>query len=517
MEDAREKCLTIRADAGVEMGTGHLMRCLALAQAWGDAGGHVVLVTACRNEALLQRFRAEGAAIQLLEHAYPDPGDWPSTSQVLAAHPAACIVLDGYHLDETYQQRVKETGHHLLVIDDMAHLKHYYADIVLNQNLHADHLQYPCEPDTRLLLGTCYVLLRREFLAWKGWKRNIPQVARRVLVTLGGGDPQNHTLKVVQALRTADVPDLEATVVIGADNPHADSLAAAAGRASVPISLIRDAENMPELMAWADLAVASAGTTTWELLFLGTPILALVLADNQQALADELEQHGAGMNTGRASDATASSLSQAIAALANDAARRARMSQTGRGIVDGQGAGRLVTIMRDRSHSMVKLRPVRQQDCRMLWEWANDPAARAASFSPEAISWQGHVEWFEARLSDPNCYHYVLQNQQGVPVGQVRFDVSRDEAEVSVSIAPEFRGRAFGAAGISIASSHLFREAGIGRICAHIKPDNESSILAFTKAGYHADGTRTVKGHRALRMVLEKHEEACRSAPHQHR
>ena len=334
--------LIIRADANAHMGTGHLMRCLALAQAWGDAGGHVVLVTACRNDALLQRFREEGAAIHLLEHAYPDPADWSFTGQVLAAHPAAWIVLDGYHLDETYQQRVKETGHHLLVIDDMAHLKQYYADIVLNQNLHAEQLQYSCEPYTRLLLGTRYVLLRREFLAWRNWKRDIPEVGRRVLVTLGGGDPQNHTLKVIQALQEVDVPGLEATVVTGASNPHIAALQEAVGKSHVQIRLLHNADNMPELIAWADLAISAAGSTMWELMFLGTPSLVLVLAANQCQIAEESDRHGAAHNLGWAHSFPLQALVAVISSTIEDSDLRMTLSHKAHRLVDGAGVAQVI-------------------------------------------------------------------------------------------------------------------------------------------------------------------------------
>jgi len=123
--------LVIRVDANTRIGMGHLMRCLALAQAWQDAGGQVTVVTACPNEELQQRLREEGLDLRLLTHPYPDTADWDYTRDILTAHPDAWLVLDGYHFDEVYQQRVKDAGYRLLVIDDMVQLKHNYADIIL--------------------------------------------------------------------------------------------------------------------------------------------------------------------------------------------------------------------------------------------------------------------------------------------------------------------------------------------------------------------------------------------------
>ncbi len=337
----------IRADAGTRIGIGHLMRCLALAQAWKDIGGQVIFITACQSEELLQRLREEGFDIHLLGRPYSDPSDWDRTKEVLASHPNAWVVLDGYHFDETYQQRLKEAGHRLLVIDDMAHLKHYYADIVLNQNLHAEQLHYSCEPYTRLLLGTHYALLRREFLAWKEWKREIPEVARRVLVTLGGSDPENHTLKVIQAVQKVDVTDLEAIVIVGASNTYVDVLESAIRQSQIPIRLIRNAGNMPELMSWADVVVSGAGSTTWELVYMGVPMLAMVLAPNQEAIARLLKERNIAVGLNFKSTYHSKPINQLIEELLVNKKARITMSQMGKTLVDGQGAKRITSIILD--------------------------------------------------------------------------------------------------------------------------------------------------------------------------
>ena len=511
MELSNGNTLIIRADASTQIGTGHLMRCLALAQAWKDAGGQVIFIIACHSESLLQRLREEGFDIHLLAHPYPDPSDWDFTKDILAAHPEAWVALDGYHFDELYQQQVKQAEHRLLVIDDMAHLKHYYGDIVLNQNLHAEQLHYACEPYTRLLLGTRYVLLRREFLAWRDWKREIPEIAQRVLVTLGGSDPENHTLKVIQALQEVDIPALEATVVIGASNPHTDVLEAAIRQSQTPIRLICNATNMPELMAWADVAISAAGATIWELAWMRAPSAILIQADNQRRVAEELHQAGAVVSLGWARRMDRPELAEKLEGFLRDSEHLQMIVQRMKTLVDAQGAGRVIMHM---TGERLRLREVCDKDCELLWQWANDPVVRAASFSSELILWEEHVRWFRTKLSDPSCYYYILLREEGVPVGQVRFDTSDDEAESNVSIASNFRGHGYGADGIRIASKRLFQETDISRIYASIKPSNNASIRAFRKAGYKMAGMKMVKGHKALQMVLDKDKEAFEDVPH---
>lgn len=341
------KSLLIRADANARMGTGHLMRCLALAQGWQAQGGHTIFITACDKNGLSQRLSKEGFQTINLDRPFPDPVDWEITSQVLAAYPDAWVVLDGYHFDSLYQRRIKEAGHPLLVIDDLAHLDHYYADIVLNQNTHAEQLHYSSEPYTRLLLGTRYVLLRSDFLAWQGWRREIPDVARKVLVTLGGSDPDNQTLKVIKALKQVDVEGLEATIVVGACNLHFQELQSAIRHSPFAIRLVRNVTNMPGLMAWADMAISAGGSTCWELAFMGLPVIILVLAENQKVVAKELQSAGIGLSLGWYSEVSETDIVAALTTLISDPIKRATMSQEGQRLVEGKGIDQSCLLLID--------------------------------------------------------------------------------------------------------------------------------------------------------------------------
>jgi UDP-2,4-diacetamido-2,4,6-trideoxy-beta-L-altropyranose hydrolase len=335
----------LRVDAGQGIGTGHLMRCLALAQAWKARGEQAMFITVCECDALRQRLLDEGFEVVALKRSYPDFDDWEGTSRVLASHPGVWVVLDGYHFDAAYQLRIKEAGHSLLVIDDMAHLDDYHADIVLNQNIHAERLQYSSEPHTRLLLGTRYVLLRSEFSAWREWRREIPEVARKVLVTLGGGDPDNITLKVIQALQNVDVDGLEAVVVVGARNPHYEELRYVIQHSHLAGRIERNVQNMPALMAWADVAISAGGSTCWELAFMGLPMVTVVLAENQTPIAESLEAAGAALTSGWHTQVSSGFLAEMLTGLLLNPKARRRMSKRGKSIVDGRGAKRIVELL----------------------------------------------------------------------------------------------------------------------------------------------------------------------------
>jgi UDP-2,4-diacetamido-2,4,6-trideoxy-beta-L-altropyranose hydrolase len=337
--------LVIRADANAHTGTGHLMRCLALAQGWKTRGWQATFITACDSDGLCRRLRDDGFQVITLERSYPDPADWKTTSQVLVAHSGAWVVLDGYHFDPAYQRQIREAGHRLLVIDDMAHLDYYYADVVLNQNINAEQLRYSREPYTRLLLGTRYVLLRREFLRWQGWKREMPETARKVLVTLGGGDPDNQTLKVIRALQQVDADRLEAVVVVGASNPHSRELQSAIRSSQFAIRLAWNVTNISELMSWADVAVSAGGSTCWEMAFMGLPNVLLVLAENQRSIAEGLSEADVTLNLGWFEQVMDVHIVEALSSLLNDRNRRQQMSYNGQMLVDGMGSERAVSAL----------------------------------------------------------------------------------------------------------------------------------------------------------------------------
>jgi len=338
--------LIIRSDATTKMGSGHLMRCLALGQAWKDRGGEVQFVTACTNEELIQCLREENFTVHHLDHPFPDAEDWQFTRGLLTQQPGALLVLDGYHFTSDYQKQVKDAGYKLMVIDDMNDLPHYYADIVLNQNIYANNLRYSCEPHTTLLLGSMYALLRREFLKWRGWKRTVPTVARKVLVTLGGGDPDNVTMKVIQALELVPVEGLEATVLVGSVNPHYEELRSAAQGSRVPIRLERRLTNISDIMSCAEVVVSAGGGTCWELAFMGLPAVLLPLAENQRVIARGLRQAGIAVNLGQPECVPAELLASRLAELIETPHVRRHFSERARLLIDGFGVERLISALK---------------------------------------------------------------------------------------------------------------------------------------------------------------------------
>ena len=332
--------VVIRTDAYPQLGTGHLMRCLAFGQGIKDIGGNVVFVTYCESEGLIRRLKKEGFDV----HQLGEPGTLNESLAIFEAEDPDWVVLDGYHFDGDYQMAVKDGGYRLLYIDDYAHLEHYYADIILNQNYGAEKFSYNAEPHTRLLLGTDYVLLRQEFLEYADFIREIPDVASKLLITMGGSDPENYTLKVLKAVNLIE-SQLDVKVIIGANNLHYKSIKQEAERGRHNIQLLIAVENMPALMAWADIVISTGGTTTWELAFMRLPALLCIVADNQESGVNALANYGfpsAGWirNTGE------NEIAEILRRLLHGKSLRVAIAKKGRRMVDGKGTKRVVEKMR---------------------------------------------------------------------------------------------------------------------------------------------------------------------------
>ena len=490
--------LFIRADASPASGTGPVMRMLALAQAWRRRTGQSAIFLSRPLPAALQaRLESARCAVCELEASADDPAACAATVAALAAAGVPGWVLaDGYHYGPAFQAAVRATGWSLALMDDNGENGAYECDLVLNQNLHATAALYAQRsPATRLLLGPRFALIREEFLRLRARVPVHPPRATRVLVTMGGADAGNVTARVVQALCGAEV---ELRVVVGGANPHA---AALADQIAPPSRLLRDVRDMTELMEWADMAVTAGGSTCWELCLAGVPFIAIETADNQHALVGALTAAGAAADGGNAATFDPAALARRFTHLRFDPVARQAQSEAGRAVVDGWGADRLASALA--APGELFIRPAGPRDAQLLWEWANEPGVRAASFRPEAIPWAAHLAWFTARLADARV-HILIAESDGEPVGVARFEPAATGAVISVAVAATARGRGWGARIIADSTAYFSAATGCARVDAFIKPDNPASWRAFARAGYVEAEPASVAGQPALQRRWER-------------
>lgn len=477
----------IRADASEEIGTGHVMRMLALAQSLKDQGVHVTLATAALPAALMSRWCDERIPVVRLNASYPDPRDAEGLTAAVTDCGADWVILDGYQFDSSYHRKVRQAGVALLVVDDYAHLPDYDADIVLNQNIGANEFVYCLPWYTHKLCGLPYVMLRREFLKARLSLSPQRQDARRVLVTLGGSDENNMTAMVLDALALVKDRRLVVDVVVGGACAHEASLRRQLETFPHEAHLYVNCDDMPLVMRLADVAISGAGSTSWELVAMGVPMCVVTLAENQQLIAEWLGDLGAAVSLGLSHDLRRERLAEVVKALLVDFPRRQQMRQACLPLVDGLGCERIINRLRlwakDKTAN-VWLRPAQMADAQLLWKWANDPVVREGAFVTTPIPWETHQRWFMGKLMSDDAQIWVALDEAGHALGEIRFDRKGDEVEVDISVVSSLRNRGIGRAILRLGEVLVIRRWPVRRIRARIKETNTASLGCFQSAGY---------------------------------
>jgi len=302
--------VVIRVDASLKMGTGHVMRCLTLAEVLKENGADVEFICRKHEGNLINKIRSNGFNVFEFDLLAANKVDnklfhshWLGTTQlqdaidcisVLQSAKADWLIVDHYGIDEDWQQDLKAYYDKLMVIDDLADRKHK-CDILLDQTFGRQQQAYgelvpkSCE----LLLGSQFALLRPEFAKWRQYslKRRKYPVFKQLLISMGGIDPDNFTEQVLKEVGTCVLPgDLEITILMGGMSCHLESVKNSANSLSCKAEVRVDIDNMAEIMANTDIAIGASGATTWERCCLGLPTIQIITAHNQQTIANYLDK-----------------------------------------------------------------------------------------------------------------------------------------------------------------------------------------------------------------------------------
>jgi UDP-2,4-diacetamido-2,4,6-trideoxy-beta-L-altropyranose hydrolase len=352
--------VAFRADASVQIGIGHVVRCLALADALAVKGAQCTFICREHSGNLIEHIRSKGHDVYGLPLGHGVDADlghsaWLGATQtqdleaccpVLAALQPHWLVVDHYALDACWEVEACKVCTNLMVIDDLAD-RHHVCNLLLDQTFGRETKDYQAlvSENCTLLCGSNYALLRPEFAALRSYslqRRKHPQL-KHLLVTMGGVDKGNVTTQVLNALRDCPLPgDCSITVVMGGTAPWLADVQQQAKTMPWPTTVRVAVNNMAQLMADSDLAIGAAGGTSWERCCLGLPTIMLVLAENQNAVAVGLAKAGASVVL-ELNNSLMPQLAISIAEICNPATNLKRMSQNASAVVTGQGLDALLT------------------------------------------------------------------------------------------------------------------------------------------------------------------------------
>ena len=364
------KKIGIRVDASLLMGSGHLMRCLTLADALTSQGAQCHFISRAHPGHLLELIRQRDFAVTVLPVELPTPpaktplagdrpkepihapwlgSDWQTdaeqTRAILVKLQPDWLVVDHYALDQRWETALRPHYQKLMVIDDLADRPHQ-CEMLLDQNLGRQPQDYAnlVPAQCNVLIGPQYALLRPEFAALRSYslQRRQQPVLKQVLITMGGVDQRNATGQVLQALKRCDLSqECRITVVMGLQAPWLEQVRAQARDMQWPTEVLVNINDMAQLMADSDLAIGAAGSTSWERCCLGLPTLMVVLAENQRAIADALHRAGATKILDSAS--VVLTVHEFFTSLISNTRALTDMSITAASVVDGLGTARLAS------------------------------------------------------------------------------------------------------------------------------------------------------------------------------
>ena len=357
--------ITFRVDASFHIGTGHVMRCLTLANALSANGTECHFICRAHEGNLIDFIRSKGHTAHALpvgaalprSPADPAHAPWLGATQaedaeacapILAVQRPDWLIVDHYALDARWEHALAPHYRMLMVIDDLADRPHA-CDLLLDQTFGRDAADYRSlvPADCRLLCGSHYALLRPEFAALRPYslQRRARPALCELLITMGGVDKDNATGQVLQALRTCPLPtDCRITVVMGTAAPWLDEVRTQANEMPWPTQVQVGVSDMAQLIADSDLAIGAAGATSWERSCLGLPTIMLVLAENQRKVAQGLEQSG-GVRLIKLGQSATNQISELLIPFIDNPTLLLNMSHRAASVVDGLGVDAVMRQM----------------------------------------------------------------------------------------------------------------------------------------------------------------------------
>jgi UDP-2,4-diacetamido-2,4,6-trideoxy-beta-L-altropyranose hydrolase len=461
------------------------MRCLTLAERLAASGWRCAFATAPESLGVAPALERSGfEVLETPEDAGPEclAEQWPQG--------AGLLVVDHYGLDAGFESGCRGWAEKILVIDDLADRPHD-CDLLLDvtPGVGAGRYRGLVRDDCRMLLGPEYCLLREEFSGLRPGalaRRQGEGEVERILLSFGLTDPAGAAAKALEGILDAGT-GARIDVILGRNAPGRERLLELAG-GNEGVALREYVPDMAELMAETDLALGAAGTTSWERCCLGLPTILVVAADNQENNAAGLAAAGAALNLGRVDDSLPSRVREAVARLVADSEARREMSMAAAGLCDGLGAERTALAVQPAvaagDAGMVRLRPAGSEDMETMYGWQKHPETRRFARNPDVPERSEHEDWFRKTIADPTRALFIIE-YEGEDAGVFRLDRLEGGArEVSIVVAPEFRGRGVGGAALKFANGFWPKN----ELHAEVLSGNEASRNMFLRAGFEPSG-----------------------------
>ncbi|MBI5227904.1 UDP-2,4-diacetamido-2,4,6-trideoxy-beta-L-altropyranose hydrolase [Candidatus Micrarchaeota archaeon] len=333
-----------RTNANYAVGSGHLRRCLTLASALKETAPDASIFFFTSGSGDYQKLISDGGfSVVDLGSSLSIEEDLEETIATVSKNNIDILIVDNYSINVNYLRNLKPRVKLLVVFDDHMHIKQYPCHVLVNLNLYGHLLDYSCDKNTRLLLGTEFVQLRPEFDPYQEFKRENPDKVKHILVTFGGSDVKGVTIFVVKALSKLK-QDFLAYIVTGTNFKRGEDLAKLVGLDSRFI-VLPEVGDMAKKIEKTDLAIASPSSIFYELALLKTPCILIGYADNQKLILDYAGKNGLAVSVGEIGSISEGEFSSTIKRLIENKEERDNLSRRLEDLVDGLGRYRLAEAL----------------------------------------------------------------------------------------------------------------------------------------------------------------------------
>lgn len=482
----------IRVDSGYAIGTGHVMRCLTLADALGhffkDKDPKIVFLSRPHTGNIIEFIQKKGYEVISLScpefSGGSDEKSWLGTLQEKDAleclpivNEADLLIIDHYSIDSIWENIVRSYVQKIFVIDDLAN-RHHNCDILLDQNFYLDkdiRYQGLIPENCQIFTGPEYALLRPEFFEMAK-DYHFSKEVKNILVFFGGVDSTGMTLKTINILKDYDYIS---HIICGTSNNDKNEIKELC--ASYDNLIFYDnVENMAKMMASCDVAIGAGGTTQWERACIGIPSLVFSIADNQTKICEDMAKMSYILYGGEVKNIQLSSLKIIIQFFIENHFLREALFINNKKLIQNDR----LNIINKLFYSSLTLRRATLEDCDNVYHWRNAPETRKFSNNNDIIPYNNHVGWYKKAIQDENKFLLIaLENEKAV--GFLRYDFLAETIMTSIYLVPGHNGRGLGISILKAGEEYLKTENKTSvPIVAEILNDNKASEKLFIKMGF---------------------------------
>ena len=455
----------IRVDGSVQIGLGHLVRCIALAQM---IGSHFEVCFICKEI-------PDQTAIEISDLGFRVVVIIIENDFITMLRERDIVVLDHYGLDSDYQKSIKGLGCKLICIDDVPD-RVFFADLIINHAPAITPSDYTAQIYTQFALGLDYVLLRPAFLEAAQESRDVRNI-ETAFVCFGGSDIKNITQRVVDVLKQ-DFRFKKIILVCGAAYQNLPGLKDSINRDErfVLFDSI-DAESLCALVLSAQLAVVPASGILQEVLATGIKVVSGMYVENQKNIFEKYKELGA------FESAENFSRENILEAINRSFQKEEVVNQK---FIDGKSGGRLLNAIKQfQTEDQVILRKAEEKDLLKTFEWADNEEIRKYFFNKNSIDLETHKKWFNTKLNSENCFYYLGLFDNKI-FGSIRFDVEGNSAGISYLVDPLFQNKGLGTILLKNGLNAFLKgvTAQISSVYGEVFCENTASLKVFQKLGY---------------------------------